>query len=144
VVTDASRVRQVVANLLSNAIKYTDAGSVTLRASRQESGDAQHQSILILVADTGPGIPADKLDSIFEEFSRLSDKQPGAGVGLAISRHLANAIGCTLGVTSEVGKGSAFTLSIPLRVEREEFAPAERELAAHGRGGDGPVPGRAD
>lgn len=126
VVTDGSRVRQIIANLLSNAIKYTDEGSVALRASRQPSADTQGQLVLIRVADTGPGIPADKLDSIFEEFTRLSDRQPGAGVGLAISRHLASAVGCSLDVTSEVGKGSTFTLAIPLDVERYESATSLR------------------
>ena len=124
VVTDASRVRQIVANLLSNAIKYTDTGSVTLRVHHQPGVDPHAQRILIRVADTGPGIPPDKLVSIFEEFTRLSDRQPGAGVGLAISKHLANAIGCSLDVASEVGKGSTFTLAVPLNVERGEPATA--------------------
>lgn len=113
-VTDGARVRQIVANLLSNAIKYTDEGSVTLYASSQHGDDPRDSHILIRVADTGPGIPSDKLDYIFDEFTRLSDRRPGAGVGLAISRHLASAIGCRLDATSEVGKGSTFTLTIPL------------------------------
>jgi signal transduction histidine kinase len=125
--TDGSRVRQIVANLLSNAIKYTDEGSVTLRVTSQQSGGSHDRHILIRVTDTGPGIPSDKLGSIFDEFTRLSDRRPGAGVGLAISRHLASAIGGQLDATSEVGRGSTFTLTIPLGAEGESTSRAGGE-----------------
>jgi signal transduction histidine kinase len=117
--TDPMRVRQIVGNLLSNAIKYTQSGAVNLRVraglpATPGGGDDWAE---FDVVDTGPGIPADKRDVIFEEFSRLgtSDK-PGAGLGLAISKRLAEALGGRLAVESEFGHGSMFTLRIPIRV----------------------------
>ena len=72
----------------------------------------------IEVADTGIGIPADKQSKIFEEFSRLSTSdRPGAGLGLAISKRLAEALGGEIIVTSEVDRGSTFTLRIPLSIQ---------------------------
>lgn len=114
--TDASRVRQIIGNLLSNAIKYTDSGVVTLRArpdATDSPTDARH--LFIEVQDTGPGIPLDKQSFIFDEFARLADgKHAGAGVGLAISKHVADALGCHLEVTSAVGEGATFALCIPV------------------------------
>lgn len=120
--TDPMRVRQIVGNLLSNAIKYTKSGSVKLRVraglslSREGGGGWAEFDVV----DTGPGIPADKRDVIFEEFSRLgtSDK-PGAGLGLAISKRLAEALGGSISVESEFGHGSTFTLRIPIRVSED-------------------------
>lgn len=114
--TDASRVRQIIGNLLSNAIKYTDTGVITLRA-RSDATDhsTEPRHLFIEVQDTGPGIPLDKQSFIFDEFARLADgKHAGAGVGLAISKHVADALGCRLEVTSAVGKGATFALCIPV------------------------------
>jgi signal transduction histidine kinase len=117
--TSRIRVRQIVANLVSNAIKYTEQGSVTLRAihgalgPHGESGDW----VALEVSDTGRGIPADKLDFIFEEFGRVGGGgKSGAGLGLAISRLLAEALGGQITVASEVGHGSAFTFWLPVSV----------------------------
>jgi signal transduction histidine kinase len=117
--TDPMRLRQIVGNLLSNAIKYTKSGSVNLRvraglSAAPGGGDNWAE---FDVVDTGPGIPADKRDVIFEEFSRLgtSDK-PGAGLGLAISKRLTEALGGRISVESEFGHGSTFTLRLPARV----------------------------
>jgi signal transduction histidine kinase len=107
------RVEQIVLNLLSNAIKYTAPGgrvglSSDLRAGRVE----------IRVSDTGHGIPREKLDSIFEPFTRLemdlTRTTEGTGLGLAISRHLARAMMGDLTARSEVGRGSLFTLTLPV------------------------------
>ncbi|HYC50444.1 MAG TPA: HAMP domain-containing sensor histidine kinase [Gemmatimonadaceae bacterium] len=114
VMTDASRVREIVGNLLSNAIKYTAHGTVTLRSRAVHDADAGAPIVLVQVTDNGPGIPADKCERIFEEFSRLSSEQPGAGLGLAISRLLAQALGAQLSVESIVGSGATFTLSLPM------------------------------
>jgi signal transduction histidine kinase len=116
--TDPMRLRQVVGNLLSNAIKYTKSGSVNLRVrvvpSAPEGVDDWAE---VDVVDTGPGIPADKREMIFEEFSRLGTSgKPGAGLGLAISKRLAEALGGGISVESEFGHGSTFTLRIPIRV----------------------------
>jgi len=108
--TDQARVRQMLINLLSNAVKFTDTGSVAVRASR-EDGD-----LVIAVADTGKGIPADEIDTIFDEYRQVkgSDvRQQGTGLGLSITRKFAELLGGTIGVQSEMGKGSTFTVRIP-------------------------------
>lgn len=117
--TDASRIRQIVANLLSNAIKYTREGSIALHAWSDAGAPPESEPCVhVEVADTGPGIPLDQRDLIFEEFRRGGgaggDEQSGAGLGLAISRGVADALGCRIQVESEIGKGSRFTLRIPL------------------------------
>ena len=114
--TDPTRLRQVIANLLSNAVKYAPGAetSVTARATAEGEGGRAGRWIAISVSDTGPGIPADKRDVIFQEFSRLDpNAQSGAGVGLAISRRIAQLMGGDLTVESEVGRGSTFTLWLP-------------------------------
>ena len=116
-----SRVRQIVANLLSNAIKYTDAGSICVSATRHAEGPNNQSGdwVAIACADTGRGIPPDKLDFIFEEFGRIGDSdRTGAGLGLAISRLLAEALGGQLTVTSAMARGSTFTLWLPLTAPR--------------------------
>jgi len=120
--TDSVRVSQIVGNLLSNAIKYTRSGAVTLRVrSYQAAGLRKAQKcVAIDVIDTGLGIPADKQEQIFEEFSRLgTTDKPGAGLGLAISKRLAEALSGEITVKSEVGCGSTFTLRIPVSIQNE-------------------------
>ncbi|MGH7615751.1 MAG: ATP-binding protein [Gemmatimonadaceae bacterium] len=115
--TSRTRVRQILANLLSNAIKYTDDGCVTVNAGRAGAGPygAAGDWVRIDVSDTGRGIPTDKLEFIFEEFGRIGDSdQTGAGLGLAISRLLAQALGGQILVKSQPGRGSTFTLWLPL------------------------------
>ena len=115
---DGARVRQIITNLLSNAIKYTEHGSIMLRARAQEAGPSANLDgwIAVDVTDNGVGIPADKLNFIFEEFSRLdTGNTKGAGLGLAISKLLAESLGGNISVTSQPGSGSTFTLWLPLR-----------------------------
>ena len=108
-----ARVEQIVLNLLSNAIKYTAPGGRIGLASELHAGRVE-----IRVSDTGHGIPREKLDSIFEAFTRvemdLTRTTEGTGLGLAISRHLARAMRGDLVVRSEVGRGSIFTLWLPI------------------------------
>ncbi len=111
---DSEKIEQVILNLLTNALKFTDpGGAITLSC---KSGDGRAR---ISVADTGRGIPASKLQSIFDPFVQLDrnvnpDSQQGVGLGLAISRALARAMGGELTAESEVGKGSVFTLDLEL------------------------------
>jgi signal transduction histidine kinase/CHASE3 domain sensor protein len=125
--TDGVRVRQIIGNLLSNAIKYTTTGAITVRV-RQHSASTTEKipsSVDIEVIDTGRGIPADKLEYIFDEFSRLdTTDKPGAGLGLAISKRLAEAMHGEITVSSEVGLGSRFTLRIPATVPGESTSTA--------------------
>jgi PAS domain S-box-containing protein len=113
--TDPTRLRQILANLLSNAVKYAPQGQVTLDAElRQGGGPRPGAWVALCVADTGPGIPEDKREQIFQEFTRLDpEAQQGAGVGLAISRRIARLMGGDLTVESEPGRGSSFTLWLP-------------------------------
>ncbi|MGI8401820.1 MAG: ATP-binding protein [Gemmatimonadaceae bacterium] len=111
---DSEKIEQVILNLLTNAVKFTDpGGAITL--SCESRGDRAR----ISVADTGRGIPASKLESVFDPFVQLDrgaspDSQQGVGLGLAISRALARAMGGELTAASEVGKGSVFTLDLQL------------------------------
>jgi signal transduction histidine kinase len=110
---DPDRVRQILVNLVMNAVKYGSVGKgrITL------SADATADSVSIHVADTGAGIPAEKLEAIFEPFVQLADgvtsRQGGVGLGLAISRDLARAMKGNITVESTVGVGSRFTLTLP-------------------------------
>jgi signal transduction histidine kinase len=109
---DRDKLEQVLLNLLSNAIKFTPAdGAIDVEC---EPGDDR---IVIRVSDSGQGIPTDKLDTIFEPFVQvdrtLTSIRDGVGLGLAISRALARAMGGELIVRSEVGVGSAFSLALP-------------------------------
>ncbi len=116
--TDRARVRQIAANLLSNAIKYTDSGSVELRLSRRPPAidDDSAGWVLFEFTDSGVGIASDKQEYIFEEFSRLNtSERAGAGLGLAISKLLAQTLGGQITVHSEVGSGSTFTLWLPMQ-----------------------------
>ncbi len=111
---DPNRVRQVLVNLVMNAVKYTPQKGGTITLSCEVVGE----TVLAHVADTGPGIPRDKVESIFEPFVQLSsaptDRQGGVGLGLAISRDLARAMNGDLVVESTVGVGSRFTLRLPM------------------------------
>jgi signal transduction histidine kinase len=116
--TDPARVRQVLGNLLSNAIKYTPAGGriiVEVQTQRIERRGSAEACLVVHVTDTGPGIPASQLEAVFDEFTRLDRTgQRGSGLGLAIARRVARLLGGALTVQSEVGRGSRFTLWLPL------------------------------
>ena len=109
---DAEKLLQVLINLTTNAMKFTDAGGrITVHT------DADDRAVRISVRDTGHGIPADKLSTIFDPFVQAhranSTRTDGVGLGLAISRDLARAMGGDLTAESEVGRGSTFTLTLP-------------------------------
>ncbi|MBE0534579.1 MAG: response regulator [Phycisphaerae bacterium] len=113
--TDAARVRQCLINLVSNAIKFTEKGHVFVNVSRE---DAKGQAVIRFdVEDTGAGIANDKLDMIFDAFTQADGstcrKFGGTGLGLTITRRLTDLLGGTVSVTSELGTGSVFSLSIP-------------------------------
>jgi GAF domain-containing protein/anti-sigma regulatory factor (Ser/Thr protein kinase) len=115
--TDGEKLRQIVFNLLSNAAKFTAAGSI--RISARASGEA----LAIAVADTGTGIPADRLEAVFEEFEQVESngaRAQGTGLGLAIARRLARLMGGDLRAESTFGGGSTFTLTLPLRDRPEQ------------------------
>ena len=113
--TDPTRVRQMLLNLVGNSIKFTETGAVRMVAQLEERTDGT-QSVRVDVIDSGIGIPEDKLQTIFESFSQADNsvtrKFGGTGLGLAISRRLAIALGGDLTVTSKVGLGSKFSVTI--------------------------------
>ena len=112
VIGDSARLRQIAFNLLSNALKFTERGTVTLRTA------ADGEWLKLTVEDSGIGIPADKLELIFESFRQVdagtTRKFGGTGLGLAICRNLARAMGGDITVSSLPGTGSSFTVRIPL------------------------------
>jgi signal transduction histidine kinase len=111
---DREKTQQILINLLTNAVKFTPAGGrVAVRTRR----DASDRLVLVDVSDTGIGIPAEKLASVFEPFVQVKSEQSrraeGTGLGLAISRDLARGMGGDLTVSSRPGAGSTFTLHLP-------------------------------
>ncbi|MDZ7628978.1 MAG: ATP-binding protein [Parvularculaceae bacterium] len=124
---DPVRIAQVLSNLVNNALKFTTKGSVILAARRLTRDDGAI-AIEFSVADTGIGIPQEKLSSIFEAFSQADQsttrKFGGTGLGLAICRRLVEAMGGAIGVTSKEGKGSRFSFDVPAReLERPRVFP---------------------
>lgn len=120
--SDPARIRQVLSNLLSNAVKYTETGWIAVRVEEREGGAAPGPGrwIAVDVADTGPGIPEEKQELMFKEFTRLEPgARRGAGVGLAMSRRIARALNGDVTVDSAPGRGSTFTLWLPLAEPRE-------------------------
>ena len=117
-VTDRHRVRQILGNLVTNAVKYVPAGgniSISAAVRRGRRGRDPGQWITISVSDDGPGIPSEQQQLLFREFSRLSVPGPsGTGLGLAISANIARRLGGELVVDSVQGRGSIFTLWLPL------------------------------
>jgi signal transduction histidine kinase len=111
---DRTALLQILTNLVNNAIKFTAPGG---RVTVDCVSNVDAQMVEVRVTDTGPGIPADRLSSVFEEFVRLAEAPGGAeqgvGLGLAISRGLARAMGGDLRAVSTVGVGSTFTLVVP-------------------------------
>ena len=118
---DRDRLRQILLNLVGNAVKFTETGGVGL--SLRSSGS----SLEIAVADTGPGIPADRLDVVFGEFEQLDHglgtRQGGTGLGLAIVRRIVGLMGGEVRAESRVGEGATFRVLLPLRAAD---APASR------------------
>jgi signal transduction histidine kinase len=114
IAADERRVRQIVFNLLSNAVKFTPADGRVDVSARLDNGQVE-----FAVADTGPGIPADDLETIFEEFEQADEgrKAEGTGLGLPLSRRLVELHGGRLWAESEVGCGSTFRFTLPIRQE---------------------------
>ena len=117
---DERRIVQVLLNLVGNAIKFTEAGEVVIRV------DAADESFVVAVSDTGPGIPKDQQDRIFEEFQQVDDSSTrtkgGTGLGLAIAKRIIELHGGRLWVESTPGKGATFSFSLPVKVAATEMA----------------------
>jgi len=131
--TDDAKVSQILRNFLSNALKFTEDGQVTLSA-RKDGGN-----IVFAVKDTGVGISPDDQDKVFEEWSQVDNpaqrRVKGSGLGLPLSRKLAEMLGGGIWLESEVGKGSTFFLSVPM----EYRGPLEATLIVSGKSASVPV-----
>jgi signal transduction histidine kinase len=119
-ISDAGKLRQILVNLLGNAVKFTDAGEVELRVWADDG------TVSFQIRDTGPGIPPEYLERVFEPFTQVDGSSTrskgGTGLGLPVSRRLARLLGGDLEVESAVGEGSCFTLTIPLVPSDDEQA----------------------
>ncbi len=115
--SDRRLLRRLLQNLLSNAIKYTPSGKVLIGCRRR----GRH--VRVCVCDTGPGIPPDKREIIFREFERLREnagKEPGLGLGLSIVERISRVLGCDISLESVPGRGTAFSIMLPLAGEQPE------------------------
>lgn len=115
--SDAFRVKQIMSNLIGNAVKYTDRGGVKV-----EMRISPRQHLIIYVSDTGCGMSQADCQRIFDAFTRLPNGQgkEGVGLGLSITREVVQMLGGTITVTSEEGKGSCFTVSLPIKKEEKK------------------------
>ena len=146
--SDGQRLGQILRNLLSNAFKFTASGRVGIRAFAPDAGEAGLESMAVAfeVSDTGIGIPENKRAQIFEAFQQAdgstSRKYGGTGLGLSISREFAIRLGGKIVVRSEMGKGSAFTLYLPLAAPeaRSSASPAPPPMKAADKKVEAPPP----
>jgi signal transduction histidine kinase/ligand-binding sensor domain-containing protein len=125
---DQLKLRQVLSNLLTNALKFTDRGSVVVRVSRATPVASGACRLAFAVADTGPGIAPEELDSIFEAFVQSQtgrQSQEGTGLGLAISSKFVKLMGGELRIESQIGQGTTASFDIPVRVEDDLIAEVE-------------------
>jgi signal transduction histidine kinase len=127
-VGDVVRIRQILTNLVGNAVKFTEEGAIEVLVEARER-TANGATMYLAVRDTGIGIPADKLDVIFERFTQLeghlSRRFAGMGLGLAIVRDLVDVMGGKYGVESRPGEGSTFWVTLPLEAGSAESASEE-------------------
>ena len=110
--TDFSKLRQILLNLVSNACKFTDSGYVVLDFEQTE------RSLVIIVRDSGPGIPAEQRDKVFEDFYRIQNgsvRKPGSGLGLTLVKTLIESMDGTIAISDEKPNGTVFTLTLPLK-----------------------------
>ncbi|MFP3558633.1 ATP-binding protein [Paraburkholderia sp. SIMBA_049] len=130
--SDPHRIRQIVNNLVTNGIRYTERGTVTLRF------DQRDDALAIVVTDTGAGVPDKQIPLIFKEFTQLDASRTrrfeGAGMGLAIVQGLVDLFGGTIDVDSEVGKGTRFTVTIPVK---PVATPTDASVVPHTAHGEG-------
>jgi signal transduction histidine kinase len=114
---DEQRIAQVILNLIGNAIKFTEQGKIVVKAN------VSNESFLISVSDTGPGLSETDQKDIFDEFRQVDSSSTrakgGTGLGLSISKKIAEMHGGRIWVDSVLGKGSTFSFTLPIRVERQ-------------------------
>ena len=131
VISDVTRLRQILVNLMGNAIKFTEKGEILISARAMDKGDEQFE-FRFSVKDTGIGIPSDKMDRLFKSFSQVDSsttrKYGGTGLGLAICKHLTTLMGGSIRVESKQGKGSDFIFSFKAQARYEVMHEMNNEL----------------
>ncbi len=119
IIGDSQRLKQILVNLISNAIKFTETGGVNVNIFKSDTNEWKMQ-----VSDTGPGIPENAIQAVFEPFKQLPEAnrilRKGYGLGLSITKQLINLMGGNITVESEVGKGTTFTTTLPLVTEAQK------------------------
>ena len=139
VLADAVHIREVLVNILGNAVKFTgDGGTITFETSYDPGSDAQHMTVRYRVADTGVGMSEEFMAHIFEEFTQEESSArthyKGSGLGMAISKKYVDMMGGRIFVESEKGKGSVFTVELPLeltedsRLQKQNHSDADKDL----------------
>ncbi len=132
---DPLRIRQIIANLVSNAVKFTEHGSVDRAGGRRSSLSRGEFLLQITVQDSGTGIPADKLLSIFDKFTQadgsVSRRFGGTGLGLAITRSLVELHGGEVQVQSELGRGTTFTVTLKCEADAAGGRSAGKQPAGY-------------
>lgn len=127
--SDPFRIKQIITNLVTNACKFTEKGSITVEAHLDEA--KKKKTLVLIVRDTGIGISEEKKEAIFEEFSQenssIEKKFGGSGLGLAISKKITELLGGEIELKSEQGKGSEFTVHIPVRLSKQSIVKAEKQ-----------------
>jgi signal transduction histidine kinase/CheY-like chemotaxis protein len=128
ITTDTEKLRQILTNFLSNAVKFTQQGGIVAGARCSDQPDAMQRPVCLYVRDTGIGIPAHKQEAIFEAFRQAdgstSRRYGGTGLGLTISRKMAQQMGARITVQSEEGQGSTFRLLLPLEFDVQGIDPS--------------------
>jgi signal transduction histidine kinase len=135
-VGDESRIRQVLINLIGNAIKFTERGAITVIVQCVEK-TREDASLVLAVRDTGIGIPADKLELVFEKFTQadgsMTRRYGGTGLGLTIVKQLVEAMGGSVSVESRVGTGTTFTLTLRLPLAPDGEACEEQLVSGEAK-----------
>ncbi|WP_407295579.1 CHASE domain-containing protein [Stutzerimonas zhaodongensis] len=139
-VSDRARLQQILRNLITNALKFTEHGSVDIHVTtRLAEGRTEQDMLQICVTDTGIGIAEDQHERIFQAFQQIdgsiSRQYGGTGLGLAIARQLAEVLGGGISLKSAPGKGSSFTVELPLKVAATPEIRTLRPLQRRGQGG---------
>ncbi|MBU8893675.1 MAG: tetratricopeptide repeat protein [Bacteroidales bacterium] len=128
--TDKARFRQVMNNLVNNAIKFTNSGKILIGYNQITQGG--RKLLKFFVRDTGPGIPEDKIDIIFDRFNQVNDGRKkllkGTGLGLSISKKLIDLLGGAIGVDSQEGIGSEFYFTLPYQILDNPYISDENEI----------------
>lgn len=131
--TDPIRLKQILTNLLSNAFKFTERGSVSLHVTLKQPVNSKNQCVLMIeVVDTGSGLDESQQASLFETVSEIRHRgdQKGAGLGLVICKRLSDLLGGDIGVSSSLGRGATFWLSLPVKVTQSHPKPVLKNRTA--------------